>query len=425
MKKILVITYYWPPAGGPGVQRWLKFVKYFSEFGIEPIVYVPENPTYPIIDSEIESEVSSEIKIIKHSITEPYKVASWFSKGKSNKMSAGILPRKKASWLETILLWIRGNCFIPDARVFWVRPSVQFLSKYIVENQIDTIITTGPPHSVHLIGKGLKQKNANLKWIADFRDPWTNIGYHSALKLTKKSIKKHLQLEKEVLQKADKIVVTSFSTAQEFSLKTSKTIEVITNGYDDFQIVSRKLSSKFQLSHIGSLLTERNPKMLWKVLGDLVCENANFANDLELCLAGEISQEVITSIEENNLLKYTKLLGYISHKNAIELQQTSQILLLLEINHPKTQGIIPGKLFEYMVSNRPILAMGYHTWDAAEIIKKTNTGYVVNSEDYSEIKSLLLNIYDKYVKQELKVYPIGVSQYHRKELTRKMAEIIS
>ena len=174
-KKIIIITYYWPPSGGPGVQRWLKFVKYLPEFGVQPIVYIPENPTYPIVDENLSKEVSEKAIILKHEIFEPYQLASLFSKNKTKKISSGIIPnQKKQSLLDKVFLWIRGNFFIPDARIFWVKPSVAYLEKYILENDIDTIITSGPPHSLHLIGLELKQK-LNVKWFADFRDPWTII----------------------------------------------------------------------------------------------------------------------------------------------------------------------------------------------------------------------------------------------------------
>ena len=184
MKKVLIITYYWPPAGGPGVQRWLKFVKYLPEFGIEPIVYCPQNPNYPIIDTSMVSEVSSKLEVIQKPINEPYKLAQLVSKSKTSKLSKGIINgEKKQTILEQILLFIRGNFFIPDARVSWVKPSVSFLYDYIKTHKIDTIITTGPPHSLHLIGLQLKRMH-QLKWITDFRDPWTQIGYHKKLKLT-------------------------------------------------------------------------------------------------------------------------------------------------------------------------------------------------------------------------------------------------
>jgi len=176
-KKVLIITYYWPPAGGPGVQRWLKFVKYLPEFNIEPIVYIPENPCYPLIDKSLTDEVSDDLTILKHPVKEPYKLAGLFSKKSSKTISKGFISEKnKQSFIEKVMLYIRGNFFIPDARKNWVKPSVDFLSKYISENNISTIITTGPPHSLHLIGLQLNEKLGVVKWLADFRDPWTTIG---------------------------------------------------------------------------------------------------------------------------------------------------------------------------------------------------------------------------------------------------------
>ena len=237
MKKVLIITYYWPPAGGPGVQRWLKFVKYLPDFGIEPIVYCPDNPNYPIKDTSLLAEVSSKLSVLKAPIREPYKWAQLFSKSKTTNLSKGLISNQnKQSILEKLLLFIRGNFFIPDARISWVRPSVSFLSDYIITHQIDTIITSGPPHSVHLIGLQLKQKHS-LKWMADFRDPWTQIGYHKKLKLTSFAQKKHKKLEAAVLQTADELLVTSLKTKIIFSELTATPISVLTNGYD-FEITN-------------------------------------------------------------------------------------------------------------------------------------------------------------------------------------------
>ena len=182
MKRALIITYYWPPAGGPGVQRWLQFVKYFKEFGIEPVVYVPDNPHYPIVDSGFTALIPTGIEIIKLPIKEPYRLAGMLSKKKTTRISGGIITDKNQSFTEKLLLFIRGNLFIPDARVRWVKPSVEFLKNYVRENPVEVIITTGPPHSLHLIGMQMKQK-LGLKWLADFRDPWTTIHYHKSLRL--------------------------------------------------------------------------------------------------------------------------------------------------------------------------------------------------------------------------------------------------
>jgi Glycosyltransferase Family 4 len=424
-KKLLIITYYWPPAGGPGVQRWLKFVKYLPDFDIQPIVYVPENPTYPIIDNQLVEEVSDKAIILKNKIFEPYQLAGFFSKNKTKKISSGIIPnKKKQSILERFLLWIRGNVFIPDARFLWIKPSVKYLKKYIQENDIDTIVTSGPPHSLHLIGLKLKE-DLNVIWFADFRDPWTTIGYHKELKLSSYASKIHKELESKVLNAADTIIVTSKTTKTEFEALTSKPIEVITNGYDVEKVDKKPLDSKFSLAHIGSFLSERNPEILWQSLSELVAEIPNFKNDLELKLIGAVSQEVLKTISKYSLDPYLNNLGYVSHKEAVSHQRTSQILLLIEINSENTKSILPGKLFEYMVSERPIIAIGPKDSDFEEIIKSTNTGVFFTYDEKEALKNIIASHYNLFLQQNLNVFPVGLQHYSRKNLTKQLSELIT
>ncbi len=425
-KKVLIITYYFPPAGGPGVQRWLKFVKYLPDFNIQPIVYVPENPTYPLVDKNFEAEIHPDLTIIKQKIFEPYQLASFFSKKRTKRISAGIIPdAKKQTILDKFLLWIRGNVFIPDARKFWIKPSVKFLKKYIEKHKIETIITTGPPHSLHLIGLELKKNNQKINWFADFRDPWTTIGYHKDLKLSAYAQKKHKQLEKNVLQQADCIIVTSPTTKKEFELLTNKPIELITNGYDIEQVKFDGLDKKFTLAHIGSLLSERNPEILWEVLNELTTENQLFAANFELKLAGAISKNVLESLEKYNLSKYVTNLGYISHSEALLAQRKAQVLLLIEINRPETRCIIPGKLFEYMAAERPILAVGPKNADIEQIIIQTNTGIFCNYTEKDKIKTTLIHYFKQYLNKNLLIYAMGLQYYSRKKLTEKLVNILT
>ncbi|MFT5254310.1 MAG: hypothetical protein ACI87N_003378 [Flavobacteriales bacterium] len=423
--KILIITYYWPPAGGPGVQRWLKFVKYLPDFGIQPVVYIPENPTYPIIDKILVKEVSEKAIIIRHKIIEPYQIASFFSKNKTKKISSGIIPnKKKQSFLDKLFLLIRGNLFIPDARVFWVKPSVRFLEKYIAENSIDTIVTSGPPHSLHLIGLELKQKT-NVKWIADFRDPWTTIGYHKSLRLSNYASKKHKFLEHKVLNAADNIIVTSKTTKTEFEAITLKPIEVITNGYDIEDTDKQDLDAKFSLAHIGSFLSERNPAILWESLVGLLSEIPDFNKHLEIKLIGAVSQEVLETITQFGLNPYLNNLGYVSHADAIAHQKKSQALLLIEIDSEETRSIIPGKLFEYMVSGRPIIAIGPIHSDFEEIISHTNTGVFLHYSEKEKLKNVILDYYNQYLEGKLKSNGVGLQKYSRKSLTKELVELLS
>ena len=424
MKKVLIITYYWPPAGGPGVQRWLKFVKYLRDFEVEPVVYIPENPNYPLIDKSFINEVPKDIEIIRQPIFEPYKLAAVLSKKNTKTISSGIIKQKeKQNFIQKLMLFIRGNFFIPDARKFWIQPSVKFLKSYLEKTNIDTIITTGPPHSLHLIGLGLKRQ-LHLRWIADFRDPWTQIGYQKQLKLTKYSAKKHQSLEKQVLNTADQIITTSFTTKKEFALKTTKPIEVITNGFDSELNTESKLDEIFSISHIGSLLSGRNPELLWKVLAEISKENENFRRDFKLKLYGAVSDDVVQSIKNAGLENELIFGGYISHKEAIAVQKKSQLLLLIEIDSEETKGIIAGKLFEYLASKRPILAIGPRAWDVAKIIEETHSGksFLYNQE--VALKEYILNSYQRYRENKLLSDSKNIEDYHRKNLTKQLAKLI-
>lgn len=423
MKKVLIVCYYWPPAGGPGVQRWLKFATYLTKFGIDPIIYTPENPNYPIVDTDTLNELPHDIKVIKFPIKEPYAAANLLSRKKTKTISKGIINTQSKSFISSLMLFVRGNFFIPDARVGWVKPSVTFLKKFLKTNSVDAVITTGPPHSLHLIGQILKEK-IGVKWIADFRDPWTTIHYHKSLKLLKISAKKHKRLESEVLNAADHILVTSPTTKEEFSNITRQPITVITNGYEPDKLKTPKLSEKFTIAHIGSLLAERNPKNLWLVLAEIIKENKNFAKDLELVFAGAISDEVISALRETGLYSISVFKGYVTHSEAKLLQRSSQILLLLEIDSLETRAIIPGKLFEYLQAKRPIMAIGPEGSDISEILKETQSGVFIKATESSVMKEKIVEYYNKFKSNKLAVSDADISNYSRENLTGKLASVI-
>ena len=425
MKKVLIITYYWPPAGGPGVQRWLKFVKYLPEFNIKPIVYCPKNPAYPTFDYSLYRDLSDELTVLKHPINEPVKVLSKFFRDKINNYSKGIIPKvNKQSLLDRLLIFIRGNFFVPDSRIFWVRPSVKYLSNYISNNQIETIITTGPPHSTHLIGMELKSK-FKLKWFSDFRDPWTAIGYHDNLKLNSIIKKKHFKLEKVVLSKSDHIIVTSNRTKTLFSDYTTSPITVITNGFDTEIENKVTLDENFTLTHVGFLSNDRNPQILWNVLSDLVNELKGFKEKFKLVLVGDTSPEILDSINLAGLNPYLKLIGTVSHLEAIKYQNQSQLLLLLEANTIAASYIIPGKLFEYLSANRPIVAIGPEFSDIQPIISQTSTGEYFNYLEYEKLKSHILFLFSLYNEKSLKITANNIENYSRYNCTKQLSEILN
>jgi glycosyltransferase involved in cell wall biosynthesis len=415
--KALILTYYFPPAGGSGVQRWLKFTKYLQNFGIEPIIYTADNPNYPIIDKTLEKELPKNITILKQPIFEPNN----FLKN-NKKKSAGFLS-ENPSLTEKLTQYIRANFFIPDARKFWIKPSINYLSKYLKDNPVDIIISTGPPHSVHLIGLELKNR-FNIPWIADFRDPWTNIDYFHKLPLTKKAKNKHFVLEKKVLINANVVLVVGKSMQKDYKKINNNTI-VIENGYDDFQtnLIVEK-DKKFSILHIGLLNQDRNHSLFWEALKEIKSEIPDFKNDLEIKLIGKVCNEALQEIEKNNLAENLTLIDYVPHQEVSKHQKESQVLLLFVNNTPNAKGIVTGKIFEYLQAKRPILAIGPTNGDLAEIIKKTQSGIVTNFGEKEKIKKTLLAYYLKYKNNSLHICPKEIDKYHRKELTKNLASVI-
>ena len=419
--KALIITYYWPPSGGSGVQRWLKFVKYLRDFQIEPVIYTVKNPNYAIEDNTLQNEVPENIDVIRQSILEPNNLLSSFG-SKKKETSAGFLS-PNPSIIGKLAQYIRANYFIPDARKYWIKPSVKYLTKYLKDNKIDVIITTGPPHSTHLIGLQLRKK-LNIKWIADFRDPWTEIDYFHQLPLTKRSIERHRQMEEQVLKNADTVLVVGKTMANSFK-KFTKKIEVITNGYDTYEIKKEvKLDEKFSLVHIGMLNSDRNHLILWKALQELCLENTEFADDLQLKFIGKLAYDVVRDIEKYKLKDYTTFIDYLVHREVLQHQLSAQVLLLSVNNVPSAKGIITGKIFEYLQANRPILAIGPTDGDLAEIINHTNSGIIIDFEDEIKLKEEILKLYANFKNNVLKVDSRNIKQYHRKELTNQLAKII-
>ena len=419
-KKVLIITYYWPPAGGSGVQRWLKFSKYLRDFEIEPVIYTIDNPSYPILDKSSESEIPKDLEILKQAIFEPNSLLSIFG-STSKKESAGFL-NPNPTFFGKIIQYIRANYFIPDARKFWIQPSVNFLSNYLENNHIDAIITTGPPHSMHIIGLELKKK-LGIKWISDFRDPWTEIDYFQQLPLTKKATKKHQDLEQEVLINSDMVVVVGETMKDKF-LKHTNRIEVLTNGFDTIETsLTQELDQKFSITHVGLMNSDRNPTILWEVLNEISNTNPDFKNDLRIKLIGKLDDAVIQDLKvfDHNTIE---TIPYLDHKDVSKYQASSQVLLLSINEVPSAKGIITGKIFEYLQAKRPILAIGPEDGDAAMILKNTNAGTIVGFKNKTALKATILNLYKDYKEGVLFVKSIDIEQYHRKNITSQLAEVI-
>jgi len=427
-KKILIITYYWPPAGGPGVQRWLKFAKYLPEFGWKPVIYTPENPSYPLLDESLMKDVPKDIEIVKTKIWEPYQLAEKLNKS-NKKFKAGQFDvGKNQSWKSRLSIWVRGNFFIPDARVFWVKPSVKFLENYLKENKIEILVTSGPPHSLHLIGLNLKKQLPNIKWIADFRDPWTEISYYKHLKLTKSSDRKHRQLESEVFKNADITLATSYTDAENFK-KNGANSFCITNGFDESDSNPQTLKpsnpkTQFTLSYIGVLEQLRNPENLWRALNDLVQENADFAESFVLKFAGRIDDKILSTFENSAVKNHILNLGYISHDKAIEEMETSDILLITNFPNDSSKGIIPGKIFEYLATGKQIISFGPNDADVSRILVETKAGKHFSYDDSIAVKEFILEKFNLWKDGNLLKNDQNIEQFSRKNLTKKLVEIL-
>ena len=342
--------------------------------------------------------------------------------GKSESSNTGII-QDKTSIKNKVINWVRGNIFVPDPKVFWVKPSIKLLAKKIKKEGITHIVSTGPPHSMHLIALGLKNKNTNLKWVADFRDPWSELDLLKEFHLTKKSKQKYRDLEKEVLVSADVTLTVSESWVESFKYLGSRDVRLITNGFDEDDFDVKKIENdKFIIGHFGLLNHLRNPKKLWKTLNDLCDENPDFNEKLEIRLSGNIDTEVLQDITQYFYLKNKiKVLGYLSHKDVLKQYNSSSVLLLLLFNSESGKGNYPGKIFEYFAAKRSILAFGPEDSDTEKLIQKTKTG-VFFTYDEIELKKEILNLFHNDSKTILST---DFKDFSRKKLTKDLSNVLN
>ena len=432
MKRVLIITYYWPPSGGSGVQRWLKMSKYLPEYGWQPVIYTSENAEYPIIDHSLEKDVAPNIEVIRRPITEPYSAYKKFlgiNKDETVKMGFIQEKEKDKNWKSDLSLWVRGNFFIPDARCGWVKPSVRFLKEYLNEHPVDAIISTGPPHSMHLIALKLKEA-LGLPWIADFRDPWTEIDYYNDLHLTAWADRKHHRLEQEVLTKADKVVTVAPDGARRLGRLGNRNVRTIYNGFDrnDDAQTPVNLSEQFTITYLGVLSKIQNPSNLWQALAELIKEDSGFDESLRINMIGQIDSTVVSSINENGLTHHVAYSPYMPHDQVSAVHRSSTLLLLLLMpdSEPRAKGLLTGKLFEYMASGRPILCIGPEDGDAARILRETGAGQTISFEDKEKIKEALKNLYQRYLENDLPNNTnTTIEHYSRKNMAEKYAKLLN
>lgn len=429
MKRALIISYYWPPSGGSGVQRWVKFAKYLPSEGWQPVIYTPENPELMSVDKSLCDEIPPEAEIIRTHITEPYSIYRKLTGGsgssKEGQQEVNPINGGKKTFKQKFSMWIRGNLFIPDPRCMWIGPSVRFLKKYLSEHPVDLIVSTGPPHSMHLIAMKVAAATG-LPWIADFRDPWTRMFYFKHLQLSVPARKRHESLEKKVLDRADTVVAVSPAVQKEFQEMTSTPVVLITNGFDE-EDFCRKITpdGNFNITHTGLFASDGNPEALWSVLREKCESNPEFRKRLKIRLAGKTDKEILDSIEAAGLSENTVNLGYVDHKKAVEEQMNATLLMLPLRKEPEYRAVLPGKLFEYLASQLPILGIGQNDGAMATVIKDTKAGVVFDWDDAASIKRYIELCWEGYMSGNPVAGASDISRFSRKALAGEMAGLMN
>ena len=428
MKKVLIISYYWPPSGGPGVQRWVKFAKYLSRLNVETLVLTVNSKyaTYPQIDESLVKDIPENVKVF---YSKSFDLYSLYKKVSSNKEVpyGGFANTRKVDFKEKILRFIRGNFFLPDPRKGWNKYAIKKAKEIIKEYNVDTIVTTSPPHSTQLIGLKLK-KQLGIKWIADFRDPWTDIFYLELLYPTRLATLINKKLEKKVLRKADNIVTVSDDLKRLFCEKLKNNedkITVIPNGYDidDFsKIKLQQHKDLFYISYIGTISNDYTIDGLIDGINQL---KKAIKDQLRLRFVGKLSDQIYNKMILAGLEDKIENVGYVEHTKAIEYMLSTNVLLLIIPNLKNNEGILTGKLFEYIASTRPILFIGPEDGDAANIIKDTNSGVICS---YTNAKQIAQNIESLYLSsrnpEDLSSQNPNSLKYSRENLTRELIKII-
>ncbi|MCS5663624.1 MAG: glycosyltransferase [Flavobacteriales bacterium] len=416
MKRVLIISYYWPPAGGISIIRPVKLAKYLRNTGWEPVICTAKDPHYPFEDDKAVLDVPKDVEIIKVPIVEPYEIYKKLTGQKQKSALADVIQNTpKRSFFHKLSVWIRGNFFIPDARCLWINPVVKELSAYLKKHPVDAIITTGPPHSVNRIGYLLKKK-LNLPWLADFQDPWTQVDYYQHFKISSRAHKRHRKMEKQVFDHADLITIVSDSWKTDLQSIGAKNVEVVPLGFDpeDFN-VNTKLDEQFTLTHLGLLGQDRNPSTLIKVIKSICDENEDFASKFKLQLVGKVNEGLQKEIADLNLSEQVIYKGQVSRDEALRIMQSSQLLLLLLNKAANVSGRIPGKVFEYLGAHRPILSLGPKGTDIETMLRESSAGAHVEYESETLLRSYILATFDKYktvgldkMERSLEMYSHGV-----------------
>jgi len=423
LKKVLIITYYWPPSGGAGVQRWLKFVKYLPQFGVQPIVLTvdPQYASYAQKDPSLLNEVNRDTEIYRTKSFELYRFYSWFSKKKEIPYG-GFANETKPGLFQKISRFVRGNLLLPDPRKGWNKHAYRKALEIIQNHSVDTVITTGPPHSTHLIGLKL-QKKTNVQWIADFRDPWTDIYYYRQFYHTALARKADLRMEREVLEKADRLITVSKALMRLLNLKTRQNIQpkttVLPNGFDedDFKGKTGTRQDKFTITYTGTISETYDISGFFEALRKL---DKTETAKMKIRFVGKVPAAIPERIKNEFPELEQELTGYVDHQKSVEYLLCSSVLLLIIPKVENNEGILTGKFFEYLAARKPVLAIGPLNGDLAGIIGETGCGQLFGYSDSDGISRFIKNRLASAINPE----PRNIDRYSRRGLTEQLSKIL-
>lgn len=389
------------------------------------MIYTPENPEAPSQDTSLLGDIPPEAEIVKRPIREVYSIYRKLTGKSAAGKEVNPINHQKKSFRQKLMMALRGNFFIPDPRVAWVRPSVKFLEEYVKGHPVDVIVSTGPPHSMHLIAKGLSERTG-IPWIADFRDPWTKMFYFKHLQLWGWARRRHEKLEQAVLDGCDTVVAVSPLVQEEFMAMTRTPVELITNGYDaeDFARCDRTRDGYFNVTHTGLFASDGDPDVLWDVLAARCQENPQFREKLRIRLVGKTDREILSSLKTAGLEDHVVDLGYQDHNVAVREQTGSSMLILPLRKEPEYRATLPGKLFEYLAARRPVLGIGQKDGAMAMVLEQTCAGEVYDWDERASIEAFVEKCWQLFLSGEEWNRTENIEQYSRTATAAKMAALM-
>lgn len=428
-RRVLILSYYFPPAGGPGVQRVLKFTKYLPEFSWTPLVLTVRQGAYPAEDPSLGDEVPAEAQVYRTTSWDPHRLYARLVGRSDDGVAVGSLEGQEQRWTEQLAQWVRANLFLPDARVGWVPFAVWRGQQVLAEADVDVILTSGPPHSTHLIGAAL-QGYTGVPWVADFRDPWTDINYYHELPHTSWAQRLDATLERMVVHRARAVTTVSPTWRDLLFQKTDRSdagaFSVVQNGYDpdDLSPNGAPSDEEFAITHVGSLYASRNPEGVWRAVRRL--RDTSRVPKLRIRLVGTVDPTVHDSLRQHGLGDITEHVSYVPHTEAVDYMRKAGLLLLSIERFPAASGMMTGKIYEYLASGRPVLGVGPAEGDAAALLRKTDGGTVFGRNDVSEMQHFIQAHYEDWDREAPRpgASSSSLAPYRRKAQTGELAAVL-